>query len=141
MKNLNTALFRAMERRDLRNYVFDYYRDKIQNTTVVNKQTGITINFNKVGRMKTSSLFASVEKSLIIIYLKEYLAEAKRIKTTEIKKGSSIDKNVPNSLFVINFLITASIDDKPKKFVCGIIVKNDGKFQYSLYHLGITPKK
>ncbi|MCC6634796.1 MAG: hypothetical protein IT251_04770 [Chitinophagaceae bacterium] len=35
---------------------------------------------------------------------------------------------------VVNFLIKCKINGRIKKFICGVVVRATGKFQYSLYH-------
>ncbi len=141
MRNYSTAIFKKMNRKQMRDYVFNYYRDNLQDTTLVNKDTGITIYFNKEGRHKTASQNASISKSVVIIHLKQLLTEAKRIKTVQIRKGTAIDRDFPNALFVMNFFIKCKIDGYVNKFVCGVVLLKTGRFQYSLYKNELRQKK
>lgn len=130
----STKIFSGLSNTEIRNRVYDYYRDVLQQSSVLNRNTGITIYFNAQGKRKTASLHASKEKSIVIMNFKTLLANAIRVKSTEVKAGSSIAKNFTNAIFVINLLIKCKIDGKLQKFICGIVVTANGKFQYSLYH-------
>ncbi len=141
MKSYSTKQFSSLTAKEIRNNVYNYYRDNLQGKQIVNKDTGITISFNKDGRHKTASLNASIPKSIVICNLLELLKDAKRTKTSLIKKNSSLYRNIKGATLVINFLISCRVDNKVYKFICGIVVTNDGKFQYSLYHNEIVQKK
>jgi len=112
------------ERRDA---IVKLYETKIQPYTVINKHKGITIQFNRKGRKETMTKITP-QKAVVIENLLELLSEATLNNIRAVKETHG-----KNALFFLNFKIVCYIDGVKKGFIVSVIVRTNGKFQYSLH--------
>jgi len=125
MKKLSTKEFQGMMHKELRPIIDKFYRDKIQKYHVINKETGMKIEFNNTGRKK-SLHYLTKEKAIIIKNLPALLREAKIVGIEEPKKKHNAKK-------VIVFLASCIVDGRTMDIRIITMKKHDGLFQYELY--------
>jgi hypothetical protein len=116
-------------------YLIEFYKRTIQGKSVVNMDTGLTINFTYIGRKKTAKRHNSVETTVVIKNIMEVLRNAVYNNFGEpqphhIKKFGSIKS-------FVNFKIKVVIDGEVKNYrICCLILKGN-KVQYDLHESSI----
>jgi len=125
MREFSTKEFKGMKHQDLRPIIDEFYRNKMQKHHVINKETGMKIEFNNTGRKK-SLHYLTKEKAIIIKNLPALLREARIIGVEEPKKKHNAEK-------VIVFLATCKVDGRIMDIRIITMKKYDGLFQYELY--------
>ena len=126
MKHLYTKQWDGLTGREVRDKVLNFYKTRLQGTRIVNKDIGVTIYFNKKGRLKTARPLMSKEKAVVIYHLSELLSEA-----MFANFGKAKEKH--KAVGFLNFQIKVRIDGKMKSFRVPVMITKDGKFQYDLH--------
>lgn len=125
----STKRFASFTKEQLKVEAVNYYRDYLQGRTVVNKETAIAIEFNKVGRVKTARTLPTKERLIVICNMPVLLSNAKRLNYKQPKPSHVANYG---AIGFINFQIKANIDGRVKKFKVGVMILKGGKFQYNL---------
>jgi hypothetical protein len=114
---------------ELRNKMFSFYRERLEGKEVLNKKTGIRIQFHRAGARKTThggSMYA--EKAALITILDKicrqgHLYSLGKAKEQDIAKGV---------LCFLNFKTNVTVDNKMEVVKFSVRVMKDGTFHYHI---------
>jgi len=127
LRKYSSKKWKGKTQKELRDEVANFYQKSIRPHTIKNKHKGITIQFNTAGKGKTKQKITP-QKAVIIEHLLILLSEAKLNNIGTVKETHGKD-----ALCFLNFKIVCYIDGVKRGFIASVIVRTNGKFQYSLH--------
>ncbi len=115
--------------KEVRQKVFQLYREKYVGTSVRNLDTGIVVNFDGIGAKKTAHGGLMYAKKASIINILDKVIKHGHFIGFGFRKQSDQDKTM---LGYLNFISTVVIDEKIVNVYFSVRLKKDGTFHYHI---------
>jgi len=112
----------------VREKLFNEYRNRYQGKEVVNQDLGICVQFEVSGARKTSHGTATYSKKACLVAVLDQLIQYAEYNNW----GNRKEKDPPNIIGFFNFKAKVKIDEKIEHVRLVIRLRNDGKFHYSM---------
>jgi len=112
----------------VREKLFNEYRNRYKGKKVVNQDLGICVKFEVSGARKVSHGTATYSKKACLISVLDQLIEYAEYNNW----GNRKEKDPPNVVGYFNFKAKVKIDGKIEHIRLVIRLRNDGKFHYSM---------
>jgi hypothetical protein len=117
----------GIDYRDRAKFIKDFYAKNLYGKSVVNKDLGITIHFNSIGRNELAYGRALYVKKVAILKCLLELLEVAEYNNFGRKK----DTDKETVLGYLNFKAKVIIDDKMENVRINILLKKNGKAYYN----------
>lgn len=125
---VSTKEWRGLTLFNVRKKMFDFYKKHYTGLKVINKDIGITVEFERAGNKKTSyGGFLYPKKACLVEVLDKLIRYAEYSNW-----GDKKEKDEPYVIGYLNFKIKVRIDGIIEYAHLVIRVRNTGKFQYSI---------
>ena len=115
------------DRKDLAKVIKDFYSKNLQGKSVINRDLGITIHFNSIGKDELAHGRALYAKKAAVIKCLERLIEVAEYNNFGRRK----DTDKETVLGYLNFKAKVKIDNKVENVRISVLLKKNGKAYYN----------